>query len=50
MFDKSLAENCLALAMKWREEDGNGTAADDLKKFQAKQTMYFLDTLLATGT
>jgi leukotriene-A4 hydrolase len=49
VFDKSLAENCLALAKKWREEGGNGATADDLKKFQAKQTMYFLDTLLATA-
>jgi len=38
------------LANKWKNENGNGCSATDLEKFQAKQKMFFIDTLITTAT
>jgi len=49
IFDKTFTEKCVALASKWMQEDGTGCVASDLQGFQARQTMYFLDTLITKG-
>jgi len=49
VFDSSLTQKCVALAEKWMKEDGAGATASDLQGFQAKQTMFFLDTLITKG-
>jgi hypothetical protein len=45
-----LSEKCIALANKWIHEKGEGCSAADLKDFRAKQTMFFLDTLITKAT
>jgi len=48
--DRSMVTDCELLAKKWMEEDGKSCSKEDISKFLAKQTMYFLDNIITSQT
>lgn len=46
ILDKTLSQNCTALAQDWLLRDGQTAHSDDLKNFRSEQIMFFLDEII----
>jgi len=46
--DRSMVTDCEQLAKKWVEKGGESCTNADISKFLAKQTMYFLDSIITS--
>jgi len=49
-YDKSLSEKANLLATCWIEKDGEGCTISDLDRYQSKEKMFFLDSLITKAT